>query len=333
MNIKIKSIGYYHPETIYTNEYFLDKYKKQGIDIEGLLLASGRKNRYISEDANENSLTMAVKASKSALSKANMNADELDFIVFVSQTPEYLMPTTSLKLHKEIKAGINCGIYDMNVNCCGMVVAIDQITALMKARKNINKVLVVGAEAIYRHTKEDEPLPHALFGDSACAVILEKTLDGQSDIIDSVYYTDSYLHDNVHFPLKGLSHTLSTTENLKKEDRIINWGIGDADRAFAGCVISIDKLLKENGLTPNEIDKYCMTQMFKSKIDEAQEALGIDDNSKFPFIGDEFGYTATTSPLLALAKSIENGEVNRGDKIVLWGLGAGVTCISLLITY
>ena len=63
-NCLIMGVAYYHPEHKVDNEYFIEHFKELGTDISGLLQATGRHNRYISENPNETMLTMGYNAAK-----------------------------------------------------------------------------------------------------------------------------------------------------------------------------------------------------------------------------------------------------------------------------
>lgn len=82
---------------------------------------------------------------KNALEQTNMSPDELDMIVFATDTPEYTSPTNALKLNQMLKAVNANRVYDMNCNCIGMLVAMDMVATYMKQRKSVKKTLVVGS--------------------------------------------------------------------------------------------------------------------------------------------------------------------------------------------
>lgn len=332
MNIRIKEIGYYHPKNKVSNQYFLDFYDKQDVDIRGLLEASGKKDRYISTNPNENALTMAIEAANTVLKKSNLIGEDLDLIIFVSDTPEYLAPSNASKIHYALKGKNTAGILDINCNCVGMLTALEQASKIMKHDKNINKVLIVGAQQLQRYARKDEPIVYAIFGDSSCALILEKTNDENSDFVDNLYFTNSKMHDNVHFPAEGVSSSLPTDEIQSRDYRVIHWSTADADEAFKSSINSVNTILEKNNIKKEQIKKYFCSQMFKSKIDELR--IGLDEpEDKFTYIGDMYGYTGATSPFLALAKAIENGEIKRGDYIVLWSIAAGITTNTILLRY
>lgn len=63
-NCMIKAIASYHPKNKVDNAYFIEHFKKQGKDIQGLLKATGRESRYISDDMEENMLTMGCSSGR-----------------------------------------------------------------------------------------------------------------------------------------------------------------------------------------------------------------------------------------------------------------------------
>lgn len=332
MNVRINSIEYYHPTSVYTNKFFIDHFSKQGKDITGLLNACGRENRYISENPNENSLTMAIEACKKVIKNSDIEASNIDLIVCISTTPEYLSPANAIKIHYALGLNKNALAYDMNSNCAGLIVGVDQISKIMKSDSNIKYALVVGTDQLFRHSDPNEPLTYANFGESACAILLESSNTSSSDFVDSSYYVYNNLSKYVSFPPKGLSNLLSSTERLNKNDTMIKYDDFDFNKVFAESVTSINELLSKNNLNTSDIKLYCLSQFAKSNIDLIQQKLE-EPKEKFPYIGDEFGYTGLTSPFIALKDSIDKNKINRGDYILLWTIGVGVITPTLLIKY
>lgn len=332
MNVRVKEIAYYHPKKVYSNDFFINQYDEIGVDIRGLLEVTGRNQRYASENESETSLTMAIEAAKKVMDKAKVDAEELNLIVYVSCTPEFLSPTNALKIHHALKGGKHTMVYDINCNCVGMVVAMEQVCRMMKSNANVKHALVVGSEQLKRYARVSEPITFANFGESACAILLENVMDGESDFIDSSYYTDSSLNEYIMFPPKGFSQVLPTDKSLPKDEKVIQWLDFDTDDAFASSVDSINEILTRNNLTKKDIKKYCLSQFAKKNIDLIRKTMD-EPEEKYPFVGDEFGYTGATSPFLAFAKCIENNEIKRGDNVIFWSVGAGVTCSCILMKY
>ncbi|AAK78790.1 3-oxoacyl-[acyl-carrier-protein] synthase-3 [Clostridium acetobutylicum] len=330
-NAVIKDIAYYHPDNLVGNDYFIEHFDKQGIDIRGLLKSSGRKYRYISDDENETILTMGIKAAEKLIEKSDIDPQKINSIIFSTSTPEYISPTNAIKLHESIRAGSKSTVYDLNANCAGMLVAIDQASRAMRSNPDIKYSLIVGSDQLNRYSRFDEAITYANFGDSACAIILENTYNTDNGFIDSDSYTNSSTHDKIVLPAKGLSSTIHN-KHLSVKDKLVHWTRFDNTGTFFSAKISIETLLKKNNLKKSDIKKYFLSQFAVQSIQYICAQLNEDEN-KFVFIGDKYGYTGTTSPLLAFAKTIENNELNKGDYVIFWTVGAGSTCECILYRY
>ncbi|MDE6314827.1 MAG: ketoacyl-ACP synthase III [Lachnospiraceae bacterium] len=330
-NAMIKGVAYYHPKHKVDNEYFVEHFKKQGEDVDGLLKTTGRKSRYISDDVNETILTMGYEAAKKVLEKVHVKATQLGIIVFSSGTPEFMLPPNSLKLHAMLGAAQKCTVFDMNANCAGMTVALEQVSRVMRNNQNIKYALIVGSDQLNKYSRYDEPLAYCNFGDSACAMVLENIFHMERGFMDSDYYTNSSNHDKMVFPAKGLSNVVRD-RNMPTQDKLFQWTPFDFSGAFKSAKYSIEEILFKNNLKKSDIKKYFVSQFSWKSIRGICEDLGEDIN-KFVFVGDEFGYTGTTSPMLAYAKSVEKEELEIGDNVLFWTVGAGTTCICVLYKY
>lgn len=330
-NAMIKGIAYYHPEQSVGNEYYIEHFKNQGKDIEKLLEVTGRKNRYVSASEEENILTMGYHASKKVIEQTHVKPSQINLIVFSSGTPEYIAPTNAMKLHAMLNAGQRCGVYDLNANCAGMTVALEQISRIMRNNKNIKYALLVGSDQLTRYVRYDEAIAYANFADSACAMLIENVFHTDRGFIDSEFYTNSSNHDKILMPAKGMSN-VTRNRNLPTRDKLVQYGQFDFDGAFHSSKISIEEILFRNNLQKDNIKKYYFSQFGWKNIQKICEEMEEDIN-KFKFVGDEFGYTGTTSPMLAFAKSVEANELKMGDYVIFWTVGAGTTCPTVLYKY
>jgi 3-oxoacyl-[acyl-carrier-protein] synthase III len=328
-NVKIMSIGTYHPTNCVHNEYYIQHFKKLGMDnIEGLLGYLGRENRYITDDENENTVTMGVKAAEKALENANITADDLDMIVFVSDTPEYTAPTNALKIHNLLQAKNAHVVYDTNANCVGIITAIDQVSRYLKTNKRIRKALVVGSVLISAVAREDDPLTYACFADSGAAVLLEnREEEVEGGFIDSVYRTDSSYHDTGVMPACGLSRMYR--EDISIEDKKWKSVLFDASYVPQVWTDMITELLDWHSLKPDDVDHFIFSQFAKPNIDRTLENLKADAD-KATFIAHEYGYTGVTSPIFALERAVQNGNIRDNSNIVLCSIGTGYSTTALL---
>lgn len=326
--VRIRELQIYHPSNEVDNDYYIERYKARGVEVTGLLKALGRDKRFIVDDPAENTLTMAVEASKKALQKAGLTASDVDLIIFTSQTPEYLLPSNALKLHSALGGDLNTMCYDINANCAGMLVAVEQASRYMMGNPRIERALVVGADYLSVHSP-DEPVYHSNFADSAAAVILESSADGRG-FIDSVYQTDTSVIDNSLFPAHGLSNLYR--EQYTAKDAQVKFTPFDDSVCVDSAVESLMILMERNGIDKNDVGGFLFSQFSVGNVKLVSERLGLDMDKVF-YVGDKYGYTATNSPFLALHDALRDGKIQRGDYLVFWTVGAGWQNVSLLIQY
>lgn len=329
LNCKIREIEIHHPENLVTNEEYIEHFSKQGKSIENLLNAFGRKERYVIDSEDENTVTLGIEAAKKVLKKANLTGEDIDVIIFSSQFPEYTCPSQATIIHGAINGKLNAMVMDLNVNCVGMVVALDTASRHLATNPKFKRALIVGADHMSIHCREVDELTYPLFGDAGCAVIIEKCEEEEeSGVLDIIYKTDGSEWGQVKYPCCGSSKTYKSHEN----DAKLDWIPFDGEFINEHGMESIRKLLKRNKLKVNDISMYCLSQYATGITRGIANGLGVPDE-KALYVGDRYGYTGTSSPFLALHEAIKNGKVKKGDYLVLWSVGIFWTTAAILIKY
>lgn len=173
-NIVFSGIGTYHPSNEIDNEFFIEHFKKMDIQVEGLMNFLGRNKRYFADKENENVITMGYEASKKALANAHLVSEDIDMIIFATDTPEFLCPSNALLLNGELKAKNAHLVFDINSNCIGMLTAINVASRIMMSDDRIKKALVVGGIFASLISSQIDPVVYSNFADSGAALVLEK---------------------------------------------------------------------------------------------------------------------------------------------------------------
>ncbi|HEX3038207.1 MAG TPA: ketoacyl-ACP synthase III [Oscillospiraceae bacterium] len=328
--IDIKSLGVYHPKNKVSNEHFIKYYQSKGKDIVPMLNQFGRNSRYLSDNMEENTVTMAANACKKALKNSNLSADDIDLLIFSSGTPEYLAPANAIKVHELIGGRDSAIAYDMNSNCVGMIIAIEQASRYMQANPDMKYALVVGSEQMNRFSQYDDAYTKTNFGDAACAVILVKTDIPDSGFQDATYHMNSTRSSVMLFPKCGLSNIYN--KDIPIEDKKILWTGGTASNGFVLAKSLIEQVLEKKKLDKNAVKKYFISQVCRENIEQLANSMGINPD-RFEYVGDKYGYTGTSSPFVALNYAIQNDEIHRGDNIVFWSVGTGYISCAMLWKY
>ena len=174
-NVHIVGVGSYHPQTKFDNQYFINHFKSYQLEDHTVALLNklGRETRTFAKEE-ETSISMAVEAAKKALNNSGLNPADIDMIVSVSDTPEYLSPCCALLIKNKIQAENTHAVFDMNSNCIGMLTAMDTAARYLKTDHKFKRVLIVGALLISPQARVDDMVAYACTGDGAAAIILEK---------------------------------------------------------------------------------------------------------------------------------------------------------------
>lgn len=332
-NVVILSTGVCCPkDNVMDYNEIVTHFKSIDIDVEGLLKHLGKKKRYIA-DSYETPLTIGQKAAVKALEAANLCIKDIDMIVVSTDTPEYIVPSNAIKLANLLDAKNVNVLYDLNGNCAGGVIAMDQVSGFLKSHKHIKRALVVSVfMGSYIHN-ETEALSYSIFSDAAGAVILEKKEESfERGFIDSEYDANCEYHNMNSFPQNGFNDILK--KNLKDDQLLKLFVNSEVQLSFVPDVWEgiIRTLLGRNLLTPKDIDNYIFSQFSLFDINSTVTKLKID-NEKYTYVGDEYGYTGSSSPILALDKALKNNMIKKDSYIIFCGIGSGYTSISVLYKY
>jgi len=328
-NIKIKAVDIYHAEKSISNEFYINHFKDQGKDISHFLEIMGRKDRFVIDNERENSLTMGIEASNRVLKKAGLTGKDLDMLVFTSQVPEYVIPTNALLVHHAIKGKENMVVYDMNANCAGMTIAVEQVSRYMMSNPHMKRALVVGSDNLSLLSSPEDTMTYSNFGDSSSAIILEKT-EEDTGFIDSIVdvHSDTDNRTCVVYPEKGLSQTIKGNGQGKS----MLWIPFDGRFVLPQVYKMFEKVLERNNLKIEDIDHFCLSQFALTLLQEIQDHYHIPEE-KIIFSGDRYGYTGTSSPFMAFHEGIDSGKIKRGDKVLFWTIGGGYQLATMLFKY
>ncbi len=329
-NVNIISTGVYHPTKVIHNDYYIEHFKKLGVDITGLLEFTGRRQKLVCE-ANETIIDMGYLAAKQALVKANISMDEIDMVIFATDTPEYTAPSNALKVHEKLGGKTDSIVFDINSNCVGMITAMEVASGYMKSNKRINKALIIGSQNVYSFARPDDAITYSCFGDAGAAIILESTIEEETKgYIDSITVTDSTHHTMASMPICGYSKI--NDDSISKEDKM--WW---TDPNFNGNFIidmwsqMVKDVTKRNNISVHNVDHFFFSQFCLTHITETLKKLDVANSSdKYTFVGDEYGYNGVAGPIVALNRALESGVVKKGSTIVLCTVGSGFTTTLLL---
>ncbi|WP_426350581.1 3-oxoacyl-[acyl-carrier-protein] synthase III C-terminal domain-containing protein [Alloiococcus sp. CFN-8] len=326
-NVVIKGSGMVLGKKSIHKDYFIEHFKKQDIEIEGLLKHLGKEKVY-RIDNNDTCITLAEKACNDALANANLKPEDIDAIVFATETPEFTAPSNALYLGNLIKAHNVKMAYDANCNCTSMLLSLDQMVSHMLSSDKINRALVVGSLHISRVLDDSQFIPYPTISDSSVALVLEKEVsEERRGLIASNYYADVTYSWTINYPACGF--TKLDDEDIEDKDKKMVWNPFDFSFLSTEWSKLLNEMLEKEGYELMDINKHIFSQFSLGDIITTIDTM--DENpDKILYYGDKYGYTGCTSPFLVYHEAMKEGKVKEKDLITLTSVGAGYNMVSLL---
>ena len=333
-NINIKSTGAFIPSRKVKNEELIEHFAELNLKVDGLMKAMDKKVRYFCENG-ETSLSMGHEAALMAIDRAEgIDRNNIDMIIFVSVQPEFLNPTTSMELRDLLKAHNAHVVFDMNDTCLGGATAINVACKYMNSSDDVKTVLIASAQNISAVVDKNDTVAYSLMGDCGVAIILQKEEeDIKRGYIDSVNYCRGAFASNIKFPNCGLSEALSNQNlTIPTKERNFTWHSFPIEWLGRDFGHSIGRLLVKCGIKNDDVDFLFMSQFTKKGIEQGLALEGIPAEKNI-YIGDKYGYTGPTSPILALHWGLTNNLLKEGQNIIIGSLGTGINTCTMLFKY
>ena len=314
--IGITGVGSYVPDRVVTNE---ELSKLVDTSDEWITERTGIKERRVA-DPSQAASDLALPASRQALEAAGLDPADLDLVVVATVTPDMFFPSTGSLLGSALGAH-DAAAYDLSAGCTGFMYAVTQAYGALAGGLARN-ALVVGSETLSKITNWHDRSTCVLFGDGAGAVVLERVSDG--GFLGFELGSDGEGGKELSIPAGG-SRNPASAETLEQELHFLRMN-GREVYKFATRILvsSAEKLLEECGLTVEDVDLYIPHQANKRIIDHAARNLGIPEEKIFVNV-QKYGNTSSASIPLCLAEAVAEGRLAKGTRVLMTGMGAGLT--------
>jgi 3-oxoacyl-[acyl-carrier-protein] synthase-3 len=284
---------------------------------------TGIKNRHIAEPEQATS-DLAYEACRKVLDASGMPAEKIDLILLATVTGDYIgFPSTASIVQDKIGAK-NAAAMDIQAGCTGFIYALETARAFI-AGNGAKNVLVVGAEIMSRIANWKDRDTCVLFGDGAgAALVCAEDSNDERGVLLSFLRSDGSGH-------KLLERTYGGTRFPKAPETEGHNGScirmdGRQVYNFAVKVISegVLNLLESKGYGIKDLS-YIVPHQANARIIEAAAKRSKIPMDKFYMNIDEYANTSAATIPIALSEMEKKGLIKRGDLILTYGFGAGLT--------
>ena len=320
MTARIIGTGSAVPEQIVTNE---DLSKIVETSDEWISSRSGIKERRIAKE--ETTTSLAILAGKRALENAGIASEEIEVIIVATCTPDCFFPNTACQVQEAIGAK-HAVAFDLSAACSGFLFALSTAQAYIKGGI-YQKALIIGAETMSKMIDWSDRSTCVLFGDGAGAAVVSAEETGVLELVQKSDGTGKgVLSCKARETRNLLNHESETKEYLYMEGQPV---FKFAVKTVPECV---EEVLKKAEVKKEEIRYYILHQANSRIIQSVAKRLK-EPEEKFPMNLSLYGNTSAASIPILLDEMNRNGMLNRGDKLVLSGFGAGHTWGAVLLEW
>lgn len=326
-NVGITGITAAVPKSVINNlEYDLYFTKEEIVSVVDKIGVKER--RFADEKTCSSDLCFA--AAERLISEMNLNREEIDLLIFISQTPDYRMPATSVILQERLKLPTSVISFDITLGCSaflyGLTVAYSMITA--GAAK---KALILDGETRSKVYSQKDRKTGFLFGDGGVAALVEK-----GEKFGKSWFSlnsDGSRESLIKIPAGGyrkMSSCETITErvvdeygNIRSEEQgymigadVFNFVIREVPKDF-------NRLLGFSGIELNSIDYFIFHQAnsyINSFLAKKLKLAG----EKIPTTIEKFGNTSSVSIPLTIVSELKD-KLSGHKRLLMSGFGVGLT--------
>lgn len=284
---------------------------------------TGIETRHIA--VTETTTSMAVAAARNAIENAGIEAEEIDLIIVGTVSGDMCFPSTACQIQSALQAS-NATAFDINAACAGFLFGLTIADAYMKSGM-AQTALIVGAETLSKMMDWNDRSTCVLFGDGAGAAVVRNEDEG---IICGVQGSDGARGNALVCRNRLVNNPF--VKNSKEPD--YTQMDGQAVYKFAVKTVpqAITEALEKAGVEAEQI-KYFILHQANIRIIEAVAKKMNQPIEKFPTNLQKCGNISAGSVPVLLDFVNRQGMLNRGDKIVLAGFGAGLTWGAAVLTW
>jgi len=322
-NVKISGIVSAVPENIVKNRE-LDLFANEQ-EAEKFISVTGiAEKRHVSPDQCTSDLCYS--AAEELITKLNWNKEDIEVLVMVTQTPDYVVPNTSIILQDRLGLPKSCVCFDVPLGCSGYVYGLSIISQFLQ-NGGFKKGLLLVGDTLSKQCSTLDKSTYPLFGDAGCATALE--YHEGSEMLYNLW-SDGSGYSSIIVPDGGYRNPLTEKSLVREADaegntrskintymngtEVFSFGISEVPKEIKKFVAHFDLDMSKIDFTFFHQANKFMNEMIRKKVGLTKEQV--------PYSLDRFGNTSSATvpvTIATLGDSIKNTEV------LMCGFGVGLS--------
>lgn len=327
-NVKIKGISSVVPNI---EKNILDEpnlYNGNQKKIKRVIESSGFLKRRVTQE--ETTSDLCLQAAEDLIENLNINKNKIDALLFLSYTPDYIMPATSYILHKKLELSQNCICMDIPQACSGFELGLYQ--AAMLINSGCKNVLLLVGDSFSKFTDMFSNNTAPVFGDAGSATFVK--YDKNADRVYFNINSDGNGYDSLICENGGFRNL------VKKEDFYENGNYVYKSRMDGGRIFdftmnnvapNIEELLKFSDKKNEDIDEFVFHQANKFILENVARKLNIAPEKISTKTLTEYGNQCGASIPCTISNTLSEKVSNQNLTCLLSGFGVGLSWASAIV--
>lgn len=334
IRVGIEALAYALPSSVLTNEQLKQDYPDW--DFERLGKRAGVFTRHIAAK-DETALDFALWACEQLESDGALRKEEIDALIFCTQSPDYIMPPNSCLLHGKLGLAANVMAFDITLACSGYVYGLQLADSLIRSG-SARRVLLATSDTYSRYIHPGDRATRCLFGDGGAVSLISAAQNGRG--IRSIRCgTAGRHHEKFMIPAGGMRQERSaetcriTTDrsgNTRTAEHIRMDGLGVLSFFNSTVPCAVKEILAANQLQLADVDLFVFHQASQIVLDTLCTALEIP-HEKMVFELADVGNLVSASIPVALKRAFDRGQARHGQLALLCGFGVGLSWGTALV--
>jgi len=323
------------PQGVLDNNQLAAEYS--GWTAEKIYAKTGIRSRRVAAES-ELASDIAVRAIKQLVDDVKLDLSTVDYLLYCTQTPDYIMPSTACLVQDRLGLPVSCAAMDFTLGCSGFVYGLGLVKGLIESGQARN-LLLVNADTFSKLVHPADKSVRTLFGDAA-TVALFQAGDEETLIGPFVYGTDGKGVKDIVVPAGAQRQPTVQNPELNRDDsgnaRTVNnlYMNGAEVFNFTLRIVppAVQELLDKAELEKSDIDLFVFHQANSFMLEHLRDKLDIP-REKFVTAMEQTGNTVSCTIPLALQQAAKFCQLRPGALVMLVAFGVGYSWAATLIRW
>jgi 3-oxoacyl-[acyl-carrier-protein] synthase-3 len=309
------------PETVEDNDFLAASYPRWDMDL--IYQKTGIRARHIAAP-NQTASDMGVLAAERLFQQHNIDPKSIDFLLFCTQSPDYVLPTTACLMQDRLGLATSAGALDFNLGCSGFVYGLSLADGLIQSGA-ARRVLLITAETYSRYIDATDRSLRTIFGDGAAATLIDAA--AEPSLGSFVFGTDGRGGDTLMVTEGGARHKDDALQPRKRKRWPSSLYMDGPELVrFTLDVVPpmVEKILAGAKWTRESIDFYLVHQATTFMLDHLRTRMKLE-REMVPEAMQDCGNTVSSTLPILIDDLRRKGPLRPGKQTLLIGFGVGLS--------